>query len=515
MQAVIKEFFENTTIHGLSYLSTEHHFSKLFWALVVASAIAFEAFLINSSFLDWENDPVGTTIITLPISQIDFPKVTVCPPEGSNTALNFDLEAIGERNLTEEERQKLEQEVERVFVHQFHLQETANRVAMLNPSNIHKIFEDVIQFGEDFDIGMNVMEGTFTSPYFGEDVSPDTFKQDLQAHYKVSFPHQDYKSLLKDDDILFMKLSSTTSDHHRVEGRVEWLGPRIKLHKDDPKTWRQARKVCLAEGGDLASYPEFKVWEQHYRVLQKIFDKSGRVWVGGTDVEEEQKGVKDRNTWVWADGTPWSQTWDMFYKGFGKDEGDDGDLENCLAADLGDSAMINHADKVHYPHAQIPFRNGYDDSCSLKYPFLCSVGPTPLNANQNVSMTWTKDDLLFDSLHIWWSHSVSGWSLLDYQKQRMPGFKLEWGLEKAVSQEQSTGDGSGLLSSSSLILLTTGNCCEGILVASQVVLNEDVSGVYLMKETSDGGIVHQRTDGEFCTMNTRGKISGWFCCLCN
>ena len=72
-----------------------------------------------------------------------------------------------------------------------------------------------------------------------------------------------------------------------------------------------------------------------------------------------------------------------------------------------------------------------------------------------------------------------------------------------------------LLSSSSLILLTTGNCCEGILVASQVVLNEDVSGVYLMKETSDGGIVHQRTDGEFCTMNTRGKISGWFCCLCN
>ena len=166
MQAVIKEFFENTTIHGLSYLSTEHHFSKLFWALVVASAIVFEAFLINSSFLDWENDPVGTTIITLPISQIDFPKVTVCPPEGSNTALNFDLEAIGERNLTEEERQNLEQEVERVFVHQFHLQETANRVAMLNPSNIHKIFEDVIQFGEDFDIGMNVMEGTFTSVQF-------------------------------------------------------------------------------------------------------------------------------------------------------------------------------------------------------------------------------------------------------------------------------------------------------------------------------------------------------------
>ena len=58
-QAVIREFFENTTIHGLAYLSTAHHCSKLFWFLVVASAIAFEAFLIHSSFLDWETDPVG------------------------------------------------------------------------------------------------------------------------------------------------------------------------------------------------------------------------------------------------------------------------------------------------------------------------------------------------------------------------------------------------------------------------------------------------------------------------
>ena len=101
--------------------------------------------------------------------------------------------------------------------------------------------------------------------------------------------------------------------------------------------------------------------------------------------------------------------------------------------------MIRYPGNVPYPPAEIPFRNGYDDSCSMKYPFLCSVAPTPLRANQNVSMTWTKEDLLFDSLHVWWSHSVSGWSLLDNQKQRMPGFKLEWGLEKAVSEDQSNG----------------------------------------------------------------------------
>ena len=334
------------------------------------------------------------------------------------------------RNLTNEERLQLEQEVEKVFVHQLHMQEMANRVAMLNPANIPKIFEDTLLYGEGFDIGMSSMEGTFTSPYFGEEVSTDTFKQDLKAHYKISFPSQDLKRFLNSKDVLFMKLSSTSSDHHRVEDKVEWLGARIKLYKDDPKSWKQARAVCLAEGGDLASYSSFKEWELHYPALKKIFNNEGRVWLGGTDADEELN-------WVWSDGSPW---WDMFYKGFGKDQGDDGDLENCLAADMGRSAMIDYPNNVPYPPEERAFRNAYDDSCLLKYPFLCSVPPTHLKSNQNISRTWTAEDLPFDSIDIWWSHTVSGWSLREKEKRRMPGFLLEWGLEKAVEETANKED---------------------------------------------------------------------------
>ena len=130
----------------------------------------------------------------------------------------------------------------------------------------------------------------------------------------------------------------------------------------------------------------------------------------------------------------------MFYKGFGKDQGDDGDLENCLAADMGRSAMIDYPNNVPYPPEERAFRNAYDYSCLLEYPFLCSVPPTHLKSNQNISRTWTAEDLPFDSIDIWWSHTVSGWSLREKEKRRMPGFLLEWGLEKAVEETANKED---------------------------------------------------------------------------
>ena len=68
--------------------------------IIVAMAIYTESYLIQSAFSDWEADPVGTTLITRPIAEVRFPKVSVCPPEGSNTILNADLVAVGNRTLT-------------------------------------------------------------------------------------------------------------------------------------------------------------------------------------------------------------------------------------------------------------------------------------------------------------------------------------------------------------------------------------------------------------------------------
>ena len=47
--------------------------------------------LIYQSCQDWKDNPVSTTIETLPITEITLPKVTVCPPKNTYTNLNYDL----------------------------------------------------------------------------------------------------------------------------------------------------------------------------------------------------------------------------------------------------------------------------------------------------------------------------------------------------------------------------------------------------------------------------------------
>ena len=63
--------------------------------------------LIYASFQDWHDNPVKTTIKTLPIKNIKFPKVTVCPPKNTFTDLNYDLRRTENMTLTETSRNDL------------------------------------------------------------------------------------------------------------------------------------------------------------------------------------------------------------------------------------------------------------------------------------------------------------------------------------------------------------------------------------------------------------------------
>ena len=86
--AGLTDFLESSTIHGVSYISTTKKASRLFWVLVVCSGFCGAFVLIYQSFESWEESPITTTIETLPISEITFPKVAVCPPKDAFTNLN-------------------------------------------------------------------------------------------------------------------------------------------------------------------------------------------------------------------------------------------------------------------------------------------------------------------------------------------------------------------------------------------------------------------------------------------
>ena len=87
----VKSFLESSTIHGVSYIASPNRAIRLFWILVVTSCFSIAFYLISESFKSWASNPITTTIEQVPIKEIKFPKVTVCPPKNTYTNLNYDL----------------------------------------------------------------------------------------------------------------------------------------------------------------------------------------------------------------------------------------------------------------------------------------------------------------------------------------------------------------------------------------------------------------------------------------
>ena len=103
----VKEFLDNSTIHGLSFISSTRRWSRLFWILVVIGGFSGAGYMIYTSFHNWGQSPITTTIETLPISELTLPNVTVCPPKNSLLNLNYDIVHSDEMKLDNDTRKEL------------------------------------------------------------------------------------------------------------------------------------------------------------------------------------------------------------------------------------------------------------------------------------------------------------------------------------------------------------------------------------------------------------------------
>ena len=75
-------YLENATIHGFFYLKKKNTIcTKLFWLSVTLGAFIFAGKMISYTFNDWEEHQTITTLdsIAVPIEEVQFPTVTVCP----------------------------------------------------------------------------------------------------------------------------------------------------------------------------------------------------------------------------------------------------------------------------------------------------------------------------------------------------------------------------------------------------------------------------------------------------
>ena len=112
----VKEFLESSSIHGLGHVaSTRVKLVKLLWIFLVFTGFTVAGFLIQQSFSSWANSPITTTIDTLPISELKFPNVTVCPPRNSFTNLNLDIERTRKISLSQGQRKALSKQISEVL----------------------------------------------------------------------------------------------------------------------------------------------------------------------------------------------------------------------------------------------------------------------------------------------------------------------------------------------------------------------------------------------------------------
>ena len=77
----VVKFFSESTIPGVKYVvKGKTLLERGTWAIFILVAFGYAGNTVYETFLDWENNPVITTIddVGLSVSQLPFPAITVC-----------------------------------------------------------------------------------------------------------------------------------------------------------------------------------------------------------------------------------------------------------------------------------------------------------------------------------------------------------------------------------------------------------------------------------------------------
>ena len=88
----LKEYASVSTIHGPSYIAGHEQslLERILWLVVVCLALAFTTYQVPKMYHEWQENPVVTTLdtVALPIEDIEFPAVTICPQGSAKNILD-------------------------------------------------------------------------------------------------------------------------------------------------------------------------------------------------------------------------------------------------------------------------------------------------------------------------------------------------------------------------------------------------------------------------------------------
>ena len=224
----VKTFLETSSIAGLSHISTSRKGWRLFWITVVTFGFFTAGFLIRESFKSWQESPIKTTIETLPISEMRFPKVTVCPPKNTYTDLNYNVMVADNstQNIDTFDLFKFAENVIRnhTFMGLFDkIKDPEGFYNWYNGYNLRWNYRRIQSSEYESSLSTYATSGSISTPYFGEKFNPSLIDKESRISItiyppKAALDNSNIKLHLKIYKKTLKGLSKTSQDRFGIHG---------------------------------------------------------------------------------------------------------------------------------------------------------------------------------------------------------------------------------------------------------------------------------------------------------
>ena len=363
----VREFLETSTLHGLVYISkAETVWGKVLWAVSVIVSFSLAGVLINESFTDWSHHPISSVISTHPIKDLKFPNVTVCPPKGTNTALNYDLFKLN-GSFTLFQKDLINKHVNDTFMEKetdIYVNTLSDLVNRENLKNIYQGFHA---------IPTHLGKRGYTSRVTGQKgqivaKSSETYDN---VNYILELP-ANLGQLLGENGSLVIEivLDPEIGTLEYLEGS-KYVTP---ILDGIGRSWYEASDQCNSLGGKL---PSIHTKEDNDELRLALDNKRPwAFWIGG----------KNDGNWTWTDGSEWGyQNWHYYYE-----------YDTYEPNGEGTQCLFFYDDLM-------ALRSWYDGYCDYKdqMSFACELEPHQIIGIKE-TIIFKKDSLPKGSIHFWW-----------------------------------------------------------------------------------------------------------------
>ena len=389
-----REFLEASNLHGFVYISkAESKWGKVLWTFSIIASFTLAGILINKSFEDWSARPISSVISTHPIESLQFPNVTVCPPKGTNTALNYDLTRLN-NTFKPSEWEKIENETKAVFTGDDRIKYVKDLLEVVNPDNLKKIYQGFQTIPTHLNKTGFKIE---LSGAAGEISTPSLSDYPLML-YVLRFP-ENLDQLVGGTGKLIIELiiDSDGAGNESVEYKE---GPKYEYVRYQ-FTWQRAEDYCVERGGHLASVSseiDIGAVYSDFDFVAMEYDLSS-IWLGA-------KKDRSKNQWNWVNGKDWVfEDW--------VEKSDFNESEDCLISNLWQYTI-----KPTWTPKE----------CQSTSPFICEYKSDEIITGSKV-FVYNKDSLPVQPLHIWWKHKTLKKLLSKKETANQSGLKLNWRIE--------------------------------------------------------------------------------------